>query len=203
MIFHPSGLRQCTYESTDKEIQFLRTQWQLHVANIPSYPQFKYQGKGIVYTAGGVTYGICAWVSISNLRSQGCSLPIELWYMGSELSVEMINLFKSLDVECRNFHDYGVFESKGFILKPLAILHSNFEEVLFLDADNICYGSPHTLFEDENYKKFGTIFWPDYWYTGEDNPMWKIVDSPYDNIHEQESGQILINKEKCWKPLNL
>ncbi|WP_051959722.1 hypothetical protein [Sphingobacterium sp. ML3W] len=203
MIFHPSGLRQVTFESNEKEIQFLRTQWKLYMTNVPDYPKFKYRGKGIVYTAGGITYTICAWVSISSLRSQGCFLPIELWYMGNELSTEMIYLFKSLDVECKNFHDYGVFEAKGFILKPLAILYSNFEEVLFLDADNICYGSPDTLFEDKKYKEFGTIFWPDYWYTGEDNPIWKIVNSPYDQIHEQESGQILINKAKCWNALNL
>jgi alpha 1,2-mannosyltransferase len=41
------------------------------------------------------------------------------------------------------------------------------------------------------------------WHTATSNPIWKIVDSNDYNSYEQESGQIMINKEKCWKALNL
>src|SRR5690606_24050990 len=35
------------------------------------------------------------------------------------------------------------------------------------------------------------------------NPIWEITASDHFHLPEQESGQILIDKEKCWKELNL
>lgn len=53
------------------------------------------------------------------------------------------------------------------------------------------------------YKETGTVFWPDFWETPKENPMWDIVNVPYRKTKEQESGQILIDKKRCWKSLNL
>lgn len=97
----------------------------------------------------------------------------------------------------------GPVSLSGFMLKPLSIIQSSFREVLFLDADNMCVKNPDTLFSMPQYLEHGAVFWPDYWRTAPTNPIWEIIDSNKFDIQEQESGQILIDKEKCWEALNL
>lgn len=203
MNFHSNGLRAITQTVSDAEITFLKSEWHKYVASIPAYPENRYKGKGIVYTAGGISYVTCSWVAISMLRKKGCTLPIELWYSGNEISPEICALFETLNVVCKNFSKYINNHVKGFISKPLAILYSSFKEVLFLDADNVCYGDPHLLFEDKDYLSTGALFWPDYWFISSQNPIWDVLDISPDLLHEQESGQILIDKEKSWEPLQL
>ncbi len=38
--------------------------------------------------------------------------------------------------------------------------------------------------------------------TALDNPIWAITGVQYANTKEQESGQLLIDKERCWAALN-
>src|SRR5262245_20246474 len=97
--------------------------------------------------AGGVTYFTCAWINISMLRKSGCILPIEVWYSGMELNDEVIERLKGLDVTCRNCKDYSELNITGFMMKPFAILHSGFREILLLDADNSCVTDPTFLFD--------------------------------------------------------
>jgi len=137
------------------------------------------------------------------LRKSGCTLPIEVWYSGMELNDEVIESLKELNVECRNCKDYSELNINGFIMKPFAILNSSFREVLLLDADNNCVTDPTFLFNSEEYRESNAVFWPDFGTTDRKSPIWKITGSDdYESI-EQESGQVLINKERCWKELNL
>lgn len=199
--FNENGLRDIGFSLDKKAIKEIKESWETFVTKISGYPG-GYSGQGVVICAGGYKYFTCAWILISMLRKQGCILPIELWYSDGELSGDMIVRLGDLGVECRNLSDFAD-SAKGFIVKPLAILNSKFEEILFLDADNIAVRDPSYLFENENYRKTGTIFWPDYWKTPRKNPIWEIIGRSYSDNHEQESGQILINKKKCWKELNL
>jgi alpha 1,2-mannosyltransferase len=185
-----------------RRIDQLRKQWQTYVNAIPPYPG-SFSGMGIVMCAGGVTYLTCAWVNISMLRKSGCTLPIEVWYSGMELNDEAIDRLKELNVECRNCKDYSEFNITGYMMKPFAILNSGFREVLLLDADNSCVTDPTFLFNSREYRENNAIFWPDFGITDRESPIWRITGTDdYESI-EQESGQILINKEICWKELNL
>jgi len=195
-------VRIISYRADFITIARLKKNWQQFAAGIGAYPG-GFEGKGIVMCAGGIKYFTCAWVNINMLRKLGCSLPIELWYNGKELTPEIIGQLKELNVTCKNSEDYGGAEMENYALKPFAIIKSSFKEVMFLDADNNCVKEPAYLFESSAYKKLGTIFWPDFWKTEKENSIWKIIGSQdYDSM-EQESGQILINKEQCWKELNL
>lgn len=202
-IFLPSGIREIDFLLEDDAIQRTKKMWAQYVSTIPEYPVEKFNGTGIVMCAGGIAYFTCAWICIHNLRRVGCTLPIELWHLGNELSDEVIDALRKLDVDCRDFLSESKTTFKGVSLKPLAILSSKFKDILFLDADNNCLEDPTFLFDSLEYKKNGAVFWPDYWKTAADNPIWEIIGSMADEMHEQESGQILINKEKCWRPLNL
>jgi len=202
MPFKANGIRLSSKKFGTEDIITLREDWKEFAKKIPKYKN-KFKGKGIVYTAGGLRYTTCAIVSISMLRETGCKLPVELWYLGNELSQDVIETFKSLDVVCRNFLEIGKVNLTGYMLKPLAIINSSFEEVLFIDADNNCVSDPTDLFDCAQYLESGALFWPDYWKTSKNNSIWSIIDTKTYDVPEQESGQIIVNKRKCWKELEL
>lgn len=201
--FGSNGIRFTSFQASEELIYELRQDWESFVANsIPNYLN-DFSGKGIVICAGGIRYFTCAWVNINLLRKKGCVLPIELWYNDGELNHEIILKLKKLNVECKNVDHFSSTSLKNYALKPFAILNSSFKEVLFIDADNNCLSDPTELFESEEYRQFGCLFWPDFWKTDIDNPIWKIINNNEYFEFEQESGQILINKERCWRELNL
>lgn len=167
-------------------------------------------GRGIVICAGGVRYNSCAWVLIRMLRHLGCTLPIEVWYRGEEeRDDDWIALVKPLGVRCIDALDVALRHPHprliGWELKPYAILHSAFEEVLFLDADNVPVREPSYLFDEPAYREQGAIFWPDppHIRTPRDSVRWKVFGVPYRDEPEFESGQLAVNKSRCWEPLQL
>lgn len=200
--FTPDCIRKVDFKADAALTGSLRKQWQDYIKDIGPYPG-GFSGKGIVICAGGITYLTCAWINITLLRKHGCTLPVEIWHAANELNEEVAEKLKALGVQCRNCKDYTNAEIESYILKPFAILHSSFREVLFLDADNNCLADPSFLFESEAYLSTGTVFWPDFWTTDRENPIWQIIGSDDFDSVEQESGQLIVNKERCWKELNL
>jgi hypothetical protein len=99
----------------------------------------------------------------------------------------------------------------GWEVKPYAIAHSRFEEVLFLDCDNVPTRDPSWLFEEDAYRRFGAVFWPDRW-MGEGDPdscrtiwpqAWEACGVAKRDEPEFESGQMVIHKRRCWRALQL
>ncbi len=88
-------------------------------------------------------------------------------------------------------------------MKPYAILHSKFEEVLFIDVDNIPVRNPEFLFDSLPYRETGAIFWPDIWRLAPHRLIWSICGIDFRDEREFESGQIVIDKRRCWKALNV
>ena len=177
------------------------------IETIPACPN-TFEGRGIVICGGGRGYFSCAWVCIHQLRRLGCKLPIQIWYLGSkELDDRMRTLVAPLDVECVNGHE--MFQHRaprildGWELKPYAMLHCPFREVLLLDADNMPVLNPEYLFDTPEFHETGAIFWPDHGRMSPDRSAWSVFDVPYRDEPEFESGQIVLNKEKCWGALNL
>ena len=174
---------------------------------ISSYPD-NLEGRGIVIAAGGAQYYTCAWVNIRMLRNLGCTLPVELWYLGErELTDQMKSLIEPFGVKCvdasevRKRHPSRILN--GWELKPYSILYSRFKEVLYLDADNVAVRNPEFLFEASEYKNQGAVFWPDFGRLEQERPIWRICGVDYRDEPEFESGQILIDKARCWRALML
>src|SRR4051812_13671232 len=173
------------------------------------YPADQYAGRGIVMAAGGPRHFTNAWVTIQVLRRlHGCTLPIQLWYLGpDEMSVEMLDLLRPLDVECadalRVRQRHPVRRLGGWECKPFAIIRSPFREVLWLDADNVPLVDPTFLFGTLAYRSTGAIFWPDLTSLPPDHPIWSICRVPWRNEPEFESGQIVLDKARCWAALQL
>lgn len=150
------------------------------------------------------------------LREKGCVLPIEVWHY-DELDSKDIALLSKIDkVAVMNMKDY-ISESldrdggKLFSMKAAILLYTNFEEILFLDSDNIAATDPTLLFDSPAFKETGAIFWPgftifklDFWKTKADNPIWQLLELECTNEYEQESGQIMIRKTpQVYKALQL
>lgn len=173
------------------------------------YPVDRFSGRGIVMAAGGPRHFTNAWVTLNVLRRiVRCTLPVQLWYLGpDEMSAQMIALLRPLDVECVDALDvrqrYPVRRLGGWECKPYAILHSPFREVLWLDADNTPLVDPSLLFSEPEYARTGAIFWPDLYRLAQDHPIWEICRVPWRYEPAFESGQIVLDKARCWATLQL
>ena len=126
----------------------------------------RFSGRGIVICAGGPKHLHCGWICIRMLRHVGCTLPIEVWHLGPEEIPDVVKPeLKALNAACidayevRKQHPARIL--KGWEVKPYAIIHSRFKEVLFLDADNVPAVNPEYLFDHPRYLETGAVFWPD------------------------------------------
>jgi glycosyltransferase involved in cell wall biosynthesis len=177
--------------------------------HVQPFPSERFEGRGIVMVAGGPRYFTCAWIALNVLRRKlGCTLPIQLWHLGeAELSPRMRELLRPLDVECVDalrvrrrspFRRLG-----GWECKPFALLHSRFREVILIDADNVPVVDPTFLFSEPQYERHGAIFWPDIASLPLGHPIWDICRIAWRHQPEFESGQIVLDKARCWAALQL
>jgi Mannosyltransferase putative len=173
------------------------------------YPAGRFDGRGIVICAGGARFYTCAWVAIGILRRHlGCSLPIEVWYLGapemgppmrSLLQAEGVHLVDALEVA--RIHPAAPFG--GWELKTYAVVHSRFREVLLLDADNVPVDDPAFLFDRPEFTGTGALFWPDIVRIARSNAIWALSGLGFHDGPAFESGQLLIDKSRCWQALQL
>jgi hypothetical protein len=176
---------------------------------MPDYPG-GYEGRGIVVCGGGVKYFAGAWVCINMLRRLGCSLPVQLWHLGrKEMDSRMKALVAPLGVECvdatRVRQKFPARILQGWELKPYALLHSPYREVLLLDADNVPVINPAFLFHTPEFRATGAIFWPDYPQDAGKKALaiWRCFGLRRPDELEFESGQIVLDKQRCWRALYL
>ncbi len=199
--------RSNSFDQQPLNIHTARKACEGFIPTIPDCPT-TFNGRGVVISGGGVKYFTNAWVCINMLRRSGCALPIQLWFLGKEeVDKEMTSLIKSLEVDCidatavRKHHPARILGGWG--LKPYAILNSSFREVLFLDADNVPMANPEFLFESPEYRQTGAIFWPDYGQLKKTQAIWDNCGLPRPEGPEFESGQIVVDKQRCWNALCL
>lgn len=174
----------------------------------PDCPGERFTGRGIVVCGGGVKYFPCAWVCIRMLRHVGCELPIELWQLTEEeLEGSLRAMVERYGVQCIDAAEvrqhHPVRALGGWQLKPFALLHSAFNEVMLIDADNVVVRDPTYLFDAPEYRAAGAAFWPDFERLAPDRAIWRVCGVPYRDEPEVESGQLLVDKSRCWRPLQL
>ena len=211
-IVSPRPARKFIADDSELTPQNAEAQAVKFLAEMPPPPE-DLSGRGIVICGGGQRYFACAWVCIQMLRESGCTLPIELWYLGPmEMDARMKSLVAPYGVVCRDGRSHRRDSQRrpkpasplgGFELKPYAILHSRFREVLLLDADNVPVRNPEYLFELTEYAEHGAIFWPDYGRLSRSREIWGICGVSYRDEPEFESGQIVVDKLRCWEALQL
>jgi alpha 1,2-mannosyltransferase len=147
--------------------------------------------------------------TIRLLRSYGCSLPVELWYLESEMGNNPMNesrLLQALATEYGPISLRGIAQGDvdGFNSKVFALAHSELDQVLFLDADNSPVKDPTYLFAAPEFVNTGALFWPDFWHpvntifnVNKQSLLWELVGTPFVDMFEQESGQLLIDRRRA------
>jgi putative mannosyltransferase len=169
----------------------------------------RFDGAGIVMVAGGPRCFTNAYVSLSILRREtGCALPVQVWYLGpEEMSPHMMRLLDQFDVELVDAFEvrqrFPMRRLGGWECKVFAILRSPYRHVILLDADNMLLSDPASLLDLPDYAETGALFWPDIWTAPLESPVWELFRVSYRDEPEVESGQMVIDKERCWMPLCL
>ena len=179
------------------------------------------EGRGVVTCGGGARYFTAAYVALYLLRRLGCTLPVELWHLGpEECDPEMASIVGRLgNVAVRDAHEVAsCLESRprllgGWESKVFAVRHSRFEEVLFLDADQVPARDPTYLFDDARYRAKGAVLWPDLpnrWGFDIEAQAFRTLGLPVpgrsrlpawhmpSDYRPVDSGQVLIDKARCW-----
>jgi Mannosyltransferase putative len=177
---------------------------------VPSrYPEERFDGRGIVICAGGERYFTCAWVVIHVLRrTHGCTLPIQVWHLGAgEMSEEMRLLLLEQGVEVVDAESivarYPARLKGGWPLKPYAIAHSRFREVLYLDADTVPLVDPQAAFAWSEFKDRGLLLWPDIVDLTATNPAWSRLGLQPTEQVSVDSCVLLVDKARAWEILDV
>ncbi|CAH0475993.1 unnamed protein product [Peronospora belbahrii] len=156
-----------------------------------------------------------AYASLRVLRHVlHCDLPIAIFYRPDELTAQDQRFKPIQDFAAKNqkitFQEIHDPHAKRFLAKIYAIYHTTFDRVLFLDADNVPVRDPSFLFESREFLDTGAMFWPDFWYPGHSmfglsthSLVWELLDLPFVDMFEQESGQVLIDRRRHALPLEL
>jgi hypothetical protein len=179
------------------------------LANPPTYPEGRFEGRGIVICAGGPRYFTCAYVLVHILRNAlGCTLPVQIWHLGaSELSPAMRSLLRGQGAEIVDaaplLERHPARINNGWALKPYAVLHSRFAQVLSLDADAIPLAAPAQVFDWPEFTSTGALFWPDRVDVAAENPVWAALGLQPRREIGFETGQFVVDKRSCWASLAL
>ncbi|KAL9030436.1 MAG: hypothetical protein Q9196_001441 [Gyalolechia fulgens] len=192
---------------SSEDAQFSRQNHVQVTQKLVSYPTELFAGQGIVILAGG-RYTAFATIGLGMLREIGSKLPVEVWVKDQdEEQAEWCAELAQEGVVCRrlsNYMDTKLLEH-GYQLKISAIFFSSFEQILFLDADNVPVRNPDSIFTSKTFTDTGVVMWPDYWkHTGA--PILPYIvglsDGPSEMLREDqtaESGQLVWDKRRHWK----
>jgi len=177
-----------------------------------SYRAGRFEGRGVVMAAGGRLQVANAYCVVRALRARGCRLPVELYYAGaSEMSAQVVQVLNEMDVAVLDMHhslagDDAQLALRGFQIKAFAVLHSSFEEVLWLDSDSVPASDVSKAFESSAFRQHGSLFWQDW----SRDPHWLTPQflAAY-GLHMQhgerelEAGQFVLCKRRCWTALQM
>lgn len=168
-----------------------------------------FDGFGCVMAAGGPMYLREAFLTVSRIRCHGWDWPIQIWHLGEkELPSHLRDKFSHLNVEFVDAHvvraGRPARQLLGWELKSYMIQWSPFRHVLLLDADCVPVRDPFPLFESPEYLETGAIMWPDIQQCRQDDKAFGFIGvRKPEGYKEVESGQMMIDKERCWKALRL
>lgn len=215
----------------DPELEEWRGRLRDHRAAIGRYPEGRFTHRGIVFSAGGRMYFTSVYVTIRVLRDvHGCTLPIEVFYCGEDelpqsAIAHMTQQYAVRFVDVTAHPEAKGVHLKGYQLKAFTIYLSSFEEVLWLDSDNIPLRDPSFLFDTPLYASTGALFWKDFCNMVSFRPETFGVfglaapaaqPQPRPNkttiwpqtcadgvTTELETGQVLINKRASWAAMQM
>ena len=116
--------------------------------------------RGIIYTGKGEHFKDI-FQSILGLRLHNVTLPVEIWINGRDETVckAIFHAPGNGGGECKSLPD----SVSGFASKFYALLSTQLNHVMFIDADNMAARDVNLVFDSPQFAKHGAIIWPDLW----------------------------------------
>ncbi|KAH8892960.1 nucleotide-diphospho-sugar transferase [Thozetella sp. PMI_491] len=195
-----------------EDVTALRTSHDKFVGAIPALARmmpFTAGTVGIVMTAGPPNFGQ-AVSSFIMIRQSGSELPVDVILDSTSPWIETLceGPLKTLRVNCINASE--IWQSlkerppkiERFQWKPVAMLMSSFETVLFLDADTFPIMRPDPIFEPgvEPFASHGLITWPDFWTPSATHYFYEIAGDvpvpPLGRRSTSEAGVVVVDKKR-------
>ena len=206
-----------TDDRPDQELEQKRREWHTFVESgmIPySQVEGRFNGRGLVIVAGNADTLMRVKVILRALVRLNSVIPVEIHYWDDEMDMgkgqELLDIYPEIYFnDLSKDHNILHIKKDGFFginyqLKTASLINSRFAEPILLDSDNIPVIDPATLYDSDEYKEYGTIFWPDIARTRPNNPAWAITNTPCRmDEYEQESGQLLVDKRRFFYHLQL
>lgn len=174
---------------------------------LPEPAAGRFAGRGITIAAGG-KYWASTYVTIRMIRHVGCTLPIQIWYLGAsgERDERYERLLAPFGVEFVDIDTHPAHKERrgvnGFQCKLFAVINSPFEEVLSIDPDAYTCADPTPLFDLPAYRTLGGIYWPDLPHTNAWTD-WTAADVSPRGPCGLETGTYVLHKRTAWQPLLL
>lgn len=176
----------------------------------PKSPKWEnYQGSAGYVLIGGGKYSWLSYLVVKQIRATGSTLPIEVFIpTESDNDPRFCNeILPKFNAKC-NMLDLSLveylslkFSISGYQYKMLALLASQFENVLYLDSDLYPLKNVEYLLRSKLYQENGLIIWPDDWsrttnpkfyeIAGVDVPEKKVRYSEYDRAQAEKNGEEL------------
>jgi alpha 1,2-mannosyltransferase len=152
-----------------------------------------------VLLAGGPVYTLNAYLNCRLLRNLGCTLPIEWHHLGPEIPVTWLPRIRACNVRLNDLGGDGSNQTKhrgGWQNKVNAILASEFDDILWLDADCFPLRDPSYLFDHEFFTSTGAVLWPDpHCWSNEHRHYLAERYGVWVPRRQVESGQMMFRKE--------
>lgn len=166
----------------------------------------KFDGFGICTVAGG-PYLRYLWAQVQKVREIS-DVPIWCYHLGpKELNHPSVELLQDLNVtfvdalplmERENYQSHH-----GWCAKSIAVIHSPFRHVCFLDSDAFPVIDPEVILDHPDYEK-GFLCFPDIQDCRSSNRLFPDLGMPHEQKWvEAEAGQFLVDKDRFWKALQL
>lgn len=173
----------------------------------PTWTEYS-KSKGYVLI-GGEKYSWLSYLVVKQIRATGGILPIEV-FIPSEEDYEHTfceEILPSYNARCNVLDStiaelmLNVVKIGGYQFKMLAILQSNFENVMYMDSDLFPVRNVEHLFTSKLYEDKGLFLWPDAW-TRTTNPYFhQIAEHPVVEKKIMYSKIDEVNTEKHNKKL--
>lgn len=159
--------------------------------------------QGIVICTGNGHF-LLSLIALEALRLVENKLPIEVIFSSSsDLSLTNQQILASQFPEVELTDLSTIFNNSflrlhGFAIKPFSVLASRFQHVLLMDADVLFLEQPSILFENEFYRRTGSLFFYDRSVLSMKARKWIAQMAPYNKKlipkRAQESGVVLVDK---------
>eukprot|EP00835_Amoeboradix_gromovi_P001005 NODE_39_length_29903_cov_0.529057.p6 type:complete len:430 gc:universal NODE_39_length_29903_cov_0.529057:6896-5607(-) len=156
-------------------------------------------GNGIVILGhNNVIYELIALIKYIVSFSQ---TPIELFY-ADDIDDKYMEILQKLPIKIVNLSSHPLYQNKisndrKYYLKPLAMMATSFENVIYLDSDcfPLLHLSSNILEISFSYlESFDAVYFRDYWMMTPENPLYTLLDISY-LLQRQVDSSVVIYKK--------